>query len=124
MQGQAQAVQVASVDPVAFPLSRTMRFRDSNLETLSLVIPPLGVDGVLTDRRGRAVALWSSFAYEGGANVRQENKGLPIELVEEMLDIVRRGSNLYSLEAEFQQVPLSVGRNYGLFEDIQDSEKI
>jgi S1-C subfamily serine protease len=110
----SQQVQVASVDPVAFPLSRTMRFRDSNLETLSLVTPPLGIDGVLADTSGRAVALWSSFAFEGGAEVLQENKGTPIDLVEEMLNIVRNDSSLRSLEAEFRQIPLSVARNYDL----------
>jgi S1-C subfamily serine protease len=110
----SQAVQVASVDPVIFPLSRTMRFRDSNLETLSLVTPPLGIDGVLTDKRGRAVALWSSFAFDSGADVLQENRGTPIELVEEMLNIVRDDTSLRSLEAEFYQVPLSVARNYDL----------
>ena len=32
-----QATEVASIEPLLFPLSRTMRFRDTNLETLTLV---------------------------------------------------------------------------------------
>jgi S1-C subfamily serine protease len=110
----SQDVQVASVDAVKLPLSRTMRFRESNLETLSLVTPPRGIDGVLVDRRGRPVALWSSFAYDSGGDVRQENKGVPIDLVEEMLEIVRSGAGVRSIEAEFSQMPLSAARNFGL----------
>ena len=110
----SQAVQVASIDSIGFPLSRTMRFRESNVEALSLVTPPLGIDGVLTDRKGRAVALWSSFAYESGKEVRQQNRGMPVDIVEEMLDIVSRGGVLRSLETEFRTLPVSLARNYGL----------
>lgn len=110
----SQTVNVASIEPLAFALSRTMRFRESNLEALSLVNPPQDFDGVLLDKRGRVAALWSSFAYESNNEIYQLNKGLPIDLVEEMLDLVASGKKLYSLEAEFSQVPLSVGRNFGL----------
>jgi hypothetical protein len=110
----SQAARVASIDPVAFPLSRTMRFRDTNLETLSLVNPPRDFDGVLLDGRGKVAALWSSFAYESGKDVFQENKGILADQVAEMLAIVAGGKNLYSLEAELTQTPLSVARNLGL----------
>ena len=110
----SQTVSVASVEPVSFALSRTMRFRESNLETLSLVNPPQDFDGVLLDKRGRVAALWSSFAYESNNEIYQLNKGLPSDLVEEMLQLVASGNKLYSLEAEFSQIPLSVGRNFGL----------
>ena len=33
----SERTQVAGVDPVSFPLSRTLRFRDSNLEAINLV---------------------------------------------------------------------------------------
>jgi S1-C subfamily serine protease len=110
----SQTVRVASVDAVAYPLSRTMRFRDTNLETLSLVNPPRDFDGVLLDRRGNVAALWSSFAYESGNDVFQENKGILTDQVAEMLAIVVDGKDLYSLEAELTQTPLSVARNLGL----------
>jgi S1-C subfamily serine protease len=113
----SQQAQVASVDPVAFPLSRTMRFRDSNLETLSLVNPPRDFDGVLLDRRGTVAAMWSSFAYESGNEIFQENKGIPANVVAEMLDIVTNDGTLYSLEAEFAPMPLSAARNLGLSDE-------
>jgi hypothetical protein len=94
-----------------------MRFRDANLETLSLVNPPRGFDGVLLGRRGNVAALWSSFAYERGNEVVQVNKGILADLVAEMLAIVSGGNNLYSLEAELNQMPLSVARNLGLSDE-------
>jgi len=109
-----QDVQVASVDPTYYPLSGSLRFRETNLETISLVTPPDGIDGVLTDQRGRVVALWSSFAYEVGGETYQENKGMPADLVAEMLEAVRTGEPLRSLETELQHLPLSMARDYGL----------
>jgi S1-C subfamily serine protease len=112
-----QASQVASIEPVNFPLSRTLRFRDSNMETLALINGPGDIDGVIVDKGGRAVSLWSSFAYQRGGDTFQENKGVPIDLVAEMLDLVREHKPLHSLEVEFRQVPLSVARTFGLSDD-------
>ncbi|MGI9331450.1 MAG: PDZ domain-containing protein, partial [Gammaproteobacteria bacterium] len=103
-----------SIDPILLPLSRTMRFRDTNLETLSLVNGPTDVDGVIVDRKGRVVSLWSSFAYQGGGELNQENKGVPAEVVAELLELGRSERGLYSLEVEWRQMPLSAARKFGM----------
>jgi S1-C subfamily serine protease len=110
----SQSTQVAAVDAIEFPLSRTLQFRDSNLETISLVNPPTDYDGVLVNRGGDVVALWSSFAYESGRELQQENRGVPAELVAEMIPVVTGQKPLYSLEAEFQVVPLAAASKLGL----------
>jgi S1-C subfamily serine protease len=110
----SQATKVAAVDALEFPLSRTLQFRDSNLETVSLVNPPGDYDGVLVNRSGDVVALWSSFAYEAGRELEQENRGVPAELVTEMLPAVTASLPLYSLEAEFQVIPLAAASKLGL----------
>ncbi|MCZ6665040.1 MAG: trypsin-like peptidase domain-containing protein, partial [Gammaproteobacteria bacterium] len=56
-----QESTVSSVGPLTLPLSRTLRFRDSNIEGISLVNAPTEYDGVLVDKRGRVTAMWSSF---------------------------------------------------------------
>lgn len=112
-----QTTEVASVDPIALPLSRTMRFRDTNLETLSLVNGPTDIDGVIADRKGRVVSLWSSFAYQGGGELSQENKGVPAELVLELLSLARDDLGLYSLETEWRQMPLSAARKFGMTDE-------
>jgi pro-apoptotic serine protease NMA111 len=111
---QSRATQIAGIDPLVLPLSRTMRFRDSNLEVAQLVNPPLDYDGVLLDKGGAVLGLWSSFAYEDGRELQQDNRGVPIEIVREMLDRVRTGKPIYSLDVEMLPQTLSTARDLGL----------
>jgi S1-C subfamily serine protease len=110
----SQATKVSAVDALEFPLSRTLQFRDSNLETVSLVNPPGDYDGVLVNQSGEVVALWSSFAFEAGRELQQENRGVPAELVSEMIPAVTANRPLFSLEAEFQVIPLAAASKLGL----------
>lgn len=112
-----QATEVASIEPVYLPLSRTMRFRESNLETIDLINGPANIDGVIFDKKGRVVAIWSSFALERGGEVLQENKGLPADLAAEILSLARDGRQLHSIEVEWRQLPLAAARKLGLEED-------
>jgi S1-C subfamily serine protease len=110
----SQKTQVSSVDVIAFPLSRTLRFRDSNLEAVSLINPPGDYDGVLSDDKGNVLALWSSFAFESQRELEQVNRGMPAELVSEMIGVVAGGRPLYSFEAEFNVQSLAGARELGL----------
>jgi pro-apoptotic serine protease NMA111 len=110
----SQKTQIASVDVVSFPLSRTLRFRDSNLEAVSLINPPSDYDGVLTDEKGDVLALWSSFAFESQRELEQINRGIPADLVSEMIGVVADGRALYSFEAEFNVQSLANARGLGL----------
>lgn len=114
---QSRSATVASVDPVTFPLSRTLQFRESNLETIALVNGPSDYDGVLVDKTGAVVATWASFAYEAGREIAQENRGVSAELVQEMLPLLREGRTLHSLEAELQPVPLAAARKQNLSDE-------
>jgi S1-C subfamily serine protease len=111
---QSRSSNVASVDPVAFPLSRTLQFRDANLETIALVNGPSDYDGVLANKNGEVIATWASFAYEAGRDMAQENRGISAELLAEMLTAVRDGKALRSLEAELLPVPLAGARKLEL----------
>ncbi|HLJ39242.1 MAG TPA: trypsin-like peptidase domain-containing protein [Steroidobacteraceae bacterium] len=111
---RSRATEIAGIEPLELPLSRTMRFRDSNLETVQLVNPPLDFDGVLADKSGNVVGTWSSFAYENGRELTQDTRGVPIATVVDMLDRVRSGRPLHSLEAELGVQPLANAREIGL----------
>jgi S1-C subfamily serine protease len=111
---QSQKTQISSVDVVSFPLSRTLRFRDSNLEVISLINAPTDYDGVLTDEKGDVLALWSSFAFESQRELEQINRGIPSDLVSEMISVVADGRPLYSFEAEFDVQSLAGARELGL----------
>jgi len=111
---RARSTEIASLDPLELPLSRTMRFRDSNIETAQLVNPPLEYDGVLADAQGRVLGTWSSFAYENGREIAQDTRGVPIDVIADMLERVRTGHVLHSLEAELGVMPLAAAREIGL----------
>jgi S1-C subfamily serine protease len=112
-----QRSTVSSVGPLNLPLSRTLRFRDSNIEGVSLVNAPTDFDGVLVDKRGRVAATWSSFAIQSGGENTQVNRGVGADLVMEFVDTVREGRPFFSLEAEFVYSPLFAARNMGVDED-------
>src|SRR5206468_8266001 len=112
-QMHARRTEIASIDPLELPLSRTMRFRDSNVETVQLVNPPLEFDGVLADKAGNVLGTWSSFAYESGRELSQDTRGVPIDLVADMLDRVRSERPLHSLEAEHGVLSLATAREIG-----------
>ena len=83
---------------------------------MRLVNGPADFDGVIVDKRGDVVALWSSFAYEDGRELVQQNMGVPAPLVQEMLEYARDGRTLYSAEAEFGLLSLAEARQLGLDE--------
>ena len=111
---QSLSTSVAAVDDVAFPLSRTLQFRDANIEVATLVNGPQTFDGAIAGRDGRIRALWSSFAYEGGRELSQVSRAMPAEIVEEAVVAARDQRPLYSLEAEFDTVTIAGARKLGL----------
>ena len=111
---KSRATAVAEVDPLSLPLSRTVAFRDSNIEVATLVNPPDEVVGVLADRSGRVRGLWASFASDNGRELVQQTRGVGAELIAETLDLVRRTVPLHSLEAEFVTQTLATAHGLGL----------
>ncbi len=112
-----QASTVASIDPLSLPLSRTLRFRDANLEVISLVNEPMSPDGVLLDEKGRVAATWSSFAYQTDKESGQVSFGIGSELVSRFVETVRSKNPIYSFEAEFDYTPLFEARKFGLSDE-------
>jgi S1-C subfamily serine protease len=114
---QSLATTVASVDDVSLPLSRTLQFREANLEVATLVNGPLDFDGVVAGHDGRVRALWSSFVYEGGHDLSQVNRAMPAGIVQEAIAVATGTQPLYSLEAEFDTVSVAGARKLGLSAD-------
>jgi S1-C subfamily serine protease len=110
----SQKTQVASLDVLSFPLSRTLRFRDSNLEAIDLVNPPNDFDGVIANEKGEVLALWSSFAFESQQSLEQVNHGIPADIVTQMIDTVDAKRPMYSFEADFDVASLAAARKLGL----------
>ncbi|MGC4029825.1 MAG: trypsin-like peptidase domain-containing protein [Steroidobacteraceae bacterium] len=111
---KSRATSVAAIEPVKLPLTRTMRFRDANLEGVQLLNPPTEFDGVLVGADGAVHALWSSFSIETGREQTQTTVGVSIDLVVEMLDHLRSGRPLHTLDAELDMQSLAAARRLGL----------
>jgi S1-C subfamily serine protease len=108
---------IASIEDVNFPLSRTLQFREANVEVATLVNAPTDFDGVLVDKKGKVRALWSSFAAEGSRDTVQVNRGMPASIVQDAVAAVRDSRPVFSLEAEFESIPIASARKLGLPQD-------
>jgi S1-C subfamily serine protease len=113
----AQSSEVANVSAAAFPLSRTLRFRETNLDVVTLVNGPSDFDGTLVDLQGRVLGMWASFAYQSGRDLTQVNLGIPADVIIDMIDKLRAREPLRSLEVEWTQMPLATARKVDLPEE-------
>jgi S1-C subfamily serine protease len=113
---KSRTTSIADVDPLLLPLSRSVRFRESNLEAATLVNPPDDIVGVLLDNADRVRGLWASFATDNGRDLVQMNRGVSSDLVAEVLGIVRTQRPLHSLETEFVPQSLASAGDLGLTE--------
>jgi S1-C subfamily serine protease len=110
----SQSSEVANVSPAAFPVSRTLRFRDTNLDVVTLVNGPSDFDGTLVDLQGRVLGMWASFAYQSGRDLTQVNLGVQADVIVDMIDNLRAAEPLRSLEVEWAQMPLATARKVDL----------
>ncbi len=108
----SRRTEASGLDPLRLSLSSSFRFRDVNLETLSVVNAPSDVGGVLADRHGRVQALWSNYGKQGARG--DAFKGIPAEVIQDMLARYRNGEGIHSLEVEFLLMPMSSARKLGL----------
>ena len=113
----SQSSEIASVNQVTLPLSRTLRFRESNLDAVTLVNGPSDFDGVIVDNQGRALAMWASFAYQTGREMTQLNMGVPTVIVADMIEKLRAEEPLRSLDVEWLLSPMAAVRKLNLPEE-------
>jgi S1-C subfamily serine protease len=113
----SQSSEVANVSAAGFPLSRTLRFRDTNLDIVTLVNGPSEFDGTLVDLQGRVLGMWASFAYQSGRDLTQVNLGIQADVIVDMIDKLRAKEPMRSLEVEWAQMPLATARKINLSED-------
>jgi S1-C subfamily serine protease len=113
----SQSSEVAQVSAAEFPLSRTLRFRETNLDIVTLVNGPSDFDGTLVDLQGRVLGMWASFAYQSGRDLTQVNLGVPADVIVDMIEKLRAKETLRSLEVEWAQMPLATARKVDLPEE-------
>jgi S1-C subfamily serine protease len=110
----SQSSEVANVAAASFPLSRTLRFRDTDIDLATLVNGPTDFDGTIVDSQGRVLGMWASFAYQTGRDLTQVNMGIQSDLIVDMIQHLRDAKKLRSIEVEWAQMPLATARKVNL----------
>ena len=73
---------------------------------------------MLLEKSGRVIGLWSSFAYESGRELTQDNRGVPIDIVDEMLTPrAERARRCIRSKWNSATTPLSSAREFGLTDE-------
>ncbi len=105
------------------PVPRTPRFRERNVDLVSLTDSLGGVGGVLADGRGRIRALWSSFSWEPGGKPESFFAGVPAATLRTWLDSAGAEGRMrwQSLGIELAPLPLADARQAGLPDGIARS---
>ncbi|MFT7519179.1 MAG: S1-C subfamily serine protease [Kiritimatiellia bacterium] len=100
--------------PLVLPAQGTPRFRQSNLEVLTVQPRPVGNNGVLVDKKGQVVALWASFSWTKGSDVSASLAGLPARILAEALDLAHGETQARSLGWELVPLPIPAALERGL----------
>lgn len=116
----SRSTEVDRTQPLELPTTTPPRFRDANLEVVGLGDSTATIGGVLADKKGRVLALWSSFAVQDSGRPRAIFAGVPIEFVTEILPALREGRDpgLRTLDVELRPRTLAEARGRGLPEDV------
>ncbi|MDJ0786206.1 MAG: trypsin-like peptidase domain-containing protein [Myxococcota bacterium] len=108
---------VSQVDAPVIPIPRVPRFREQNVELVSLTETANSVGGALTDDKGRVLAFWASFSRDQGGKPGAFFAGLPAGIVSEWIEPFRSAGENHawrSLGAELSLLSLAEARARGL----------
>lgn len=116
----AREAKISRRESVVLPPPAVPRFRERNLELVTLSDTTSSVGGVLADKRGRVVALWASFVREIAGESTPFFAGIPVQTVLDVVEPLRAGRPVgwRSLGVEVAPLSLAVGRERGLSEEL------
>ncbi len=113
---QAHQAKVRGIEPLYIPASSPPRFKGGNTDVVALNDNvPLG-SGAVVDKRGRVRALWASYSFKSGKENSAFNRGLPAEIIQDVLPALRRGElpTVRDLGVELSGHTLDWARQMGL----------
>jgi len=111
-----EETKVSAVESLDFSIPKIPTFRESNLDVVSLHNPSASRGGVLSDEDGNALAVWASFAYGDGNELKQYEWGVPADIIIDLLeqwDCCKKFS-IRSLEVELATLSIAQSRKLGL----------
>ncbi len=106
---------VSRIAPVNIGTPDWASFQAVNVDVVHTRDNDASSGGVLCDRRGRVHALWATFFRDTSEDGRlSENWGIPIRVVQALLEQMRAGEEPRSLAAQFSSLSLTAARDRGL----------
>lgn len=108
--------RVARVEPVQIGVTNPPRFKEQNIDLVSVEDPIQSVGGVLTDRFGRVLSVWASFSSANATPKGTFFGGIPVEHVRRMVEPLKREEPVdwHSLGLETRPLTLAAARDRGL----------
>lgn len=99
---------------VGFPAPGLARFQQSALDVYSIANVPPSLGGPFVDENGDVHALYMSFAYEEGREIRQREWAMPASVILEALRMYQTSSPYYSLDAQLAYKSIAQARQLNL----------
>ncbi|MEE8164031.1 MAG: hypothetical protein V3T64_00535, partial [Myxococcota bacterium] len=114
----SRKTRIAQIEPIRMALTHPPRFRERNLELVSIEDAVQSVGGVLTDRFGRVVSLWASFSAGSGLPKDAFFGGIATHHLRRIVEPLRANEvvDWRSLGLEFDPLTLAAARDRGLSE--------
>ena len=111
-----QETKATPLLPVLLTVPRPPYFRDRNLDSVGVERAASVVGGVLADRAGRVQALWTSFVEDRGDKPQAFFRGIPTDLLRDVIDPVEGGRlpTVRGFGAELAPMNLASARERGL----------
>ncbi len=104
--------KIERIDVPTIPVPKTPRFRETNVDLVSLADEIASVGGVLADKKGRVRALWASFSTDAGGASNSFFAGIPSAVITDWL--AARERPWRTLGAELETLTLFRARERGL----------
>jgi len=113
------SVTCNSLGSFSLVLPSPPRFRDRNLEVISLGETIRGFGGIFIDDDGAMIAYKTVFAFQSGKKRQNFWGAVPVEVLRDFVEQARRQEHLgvTTLECEFNEVTLAEARHLGLDND-------
>ena len=110
------ATQVEGYQPFVLTSPAVPQYRESNIDLLTTVDPPLEKGGVIVDRSGAVRAFLGSFVDGSGKGQSAKFSGLPADVIADVVSAMSTGQPPpdRTLGIAFRPLPLSAARDRGL----------
>lgn len=114
--GTFRSHEIDDISPltIGFNPPGLARFQQSTMDVFSIPNVPPSLGGPLVDADGKVHAVYMSFAYEEGREIRQREWAMPAAVIAQSLELYRSQKAYQSIDARLSYKPLYIASRLGL----------